>query len=72
MENPDYAGAAAIIIVTVSDARPRSVRVNITVPEDMLRKIDSMANKKGMSRSAFLVYAAQGAIRPSRDSLSQY
>jgi predicted RNase H-like HicB family nuclease len=71
MDDPDYADAAAVIIVTVSDAKPRSVRVNITVPEDMLRKIDSMAKKKGMSRSAFLVHAAQSAITPSSDSLSQ-
>ena len=71
MDDPDYADAAAVIIVTVSDAKPRSVRVNITVPEDMLRKIDSMAKKKGMSRSAFLVNAAQSAITPGSDSLSQ-
>ena len=71
MDDPDYAGAAAVIIVTVSDAKPKSVRVNITVPEDMLRKIDSMAKKKGMSRSAFLVHAAQSAITPGNDSLSQ-
>ena len=71
MDDPDYSDAAAIIIVTVSDAKPRSVRVNITVPEDMLRKIDSMAKKKGMSRSAFLVRAAQSAITPGSDSLSQ-
>jgi predicted RNase H-like HicB family nuclease len=71
MDDPEYADAAAVIIVTVSDAKPRSVRVNITVPEDMLRKIDSMAKKKGMSRSAFLVHAAQSAITPSSDSLSQ-
>jgi predicted RNase H-like HicB family nuclease len=71
MDDPDFADAAAVIIVTVSDAKPRSVRVNITVPEDMLRKIDSMAKKKGMSRSAFLVHAAQSAITPGSDSLSQ-
>ena len=71
MEDPDYSDAAAIIIVTVSDAKPRSVRVNITVPEDMLRKIDLMAKKKGMSRSAFLVRAAKSAITPNADSLSQ-
>jgi metal-responsive CopG/Arc/MetJ family transcriptional regulator len=71
MNDPDYADAAAIIMVTVSGARPGSVRVNITVPEDMLRKIDSMAKKKGMSRSAFLVRAARSAIPPGSDSLSQ-
>jgi predicted RNase H-like HicB family nuclease len=62
MDDPDYADAAAILIVSVSEAKPRSIRVNITVPEDMLRKIDTIAKKRGMSRSSFLVHAAQNAI----------
>ena len=71
MDNPDYSDAAAILIVSISDAKPRSVRVNITVPEDMLRKIDTIAKQKGMSRSSFLVHAAQNAIEPSKNSLPQ-
>lgn len=66
MDDPDYADAAAIIIVSVSEAKPRSIRVNITVPEDMLRKIDTIARKRGMSRSSFLVHAAQNAITASK------
>ena len=68
MDNPDYSDAAAILIVSVSESKPRSVRVNITVPEDMLRKIDTIAKKRGMSRSSFLVHAAQNAISSNRDS----
>jgi predicted RNase H-like HicB family nuclease len=66
MDDPDYADAAAILIVSVSEAKPRSIRVNITVPEDMLRKIDTIARKRGMSRSSFLVHAAQNAITASK------
>lgn len=62
MADPDYSDAVAILVVTVSEEKPRSVRVNITVPEDMLRKIDAVAKKRGMSRSSFLVHAAQNAI----------
>jgi predicted RNase H-like HicB family nuclease len=62
MDDPVYSDAAAILVVTVSEAKPRSVRVNITVPEDMLRRIDAIAKKRGMSRSSFLVNAAQNAI----------
>ncbi len=62
MADPEYSDAAAILVVTVSEAKPRSVRVNITVPEDMLRKIDAIAKKRGMSRSSFLVNAAQNAM----------
>ena len=70
VDDPDYSDAAAIIVVSVSEAKPRSVRVNITVPEDMLRKIDSVAKKRGMSRSSFLVHAAQNAIASSHNSHS--
>ena len=71
MDNPDYSDAAAILIVSVSESKPRTVRVNITVPEDMLRKIDTIAKKRGMSRSSFLVHAAQNAITSNRDSHPQ-
>ena len=68
MGDPDYSDAAAILVVTVSEAKSRSVRVNITVPEDILRKIDTVAKKRGMSRSSFLVQAAQNAIASSQNS----
>ena len=68
MEDPDYSDAAAILVVSVSEVKSRSVRVNITVPEDMLRKIDNVAKKRGMSRSSFLVHAAQNAIISSQNS----
>jgi len=62
MADPDYSEAAAILVVTVSGTKPRSIRVNITVPEDTLHKIDAVAKQRGMSRSSFLVHAAQNAI----------
>ena len=70
MADPDYSDAAAILVVAVSDQKPRSVRVNITVPEDMLHQIDAIAKKRGMSRSSFLVHAAQNAIKSSQKSRS--
>jgi predicted RNase H-like HicB family nuclease len=71
MEDPNYSNAVAILVVAISEAKPRAVRVNITVPEDMLRKIDTVAKKRGMSRSSFLVHAAQNAItsKQNRNSL---
>ena len=70
MDDPEYSDAAAILVVTVSEAKPRSVRVNITVPEDMLRRIDAIAKKRGMSRSSFLVNAAQNAITSIQNNRS--
>lgn len=63
MADPDYSDAVAILVVTISEPKQRSVRVNITIPEDMLHKIDAIAKKQGMSRSSFLVHAAQNAMR---------
>lgn len=37
----------------------KSVRVNITLPEDALREIDAYAEKRGFTRSGFLVSAAK-------------
>jgi predicted RNase H-like HicB family nuclease len=71
MDDPQYSDAVVILVVSVSEAKPRSVRVNITVPEDMLRKIDNVAKKRGMSRSSFLVHAAQNAIASSQNTHSQ-
>ncbi|HEA65592.1 MAG TPA: type II toxin-antitoxin system HicB family antitoxin [Desulfobacterales bacterium] len=70
MADPDYSEAAAILVVTVSGTKPRSIRVNITVPEDMLHKIDAVAKQRGMSRSSFLVHAAQNAITSRQKSQS--
>ena len=70
MENPEYSDSVAILVVSVSETKARSVRVNITVPEDMLRKIDNIAKQRGMSRSSFLVNAAQNAISSGQDAQS--
>ena len=63
MGDPDYADAVAYLVVSVPDAKPRTVRVNVTVPEMTLKQIDAAAKKRGMSRSSFLVHAAQNAIQ---------
>ena len=63
MADPDYSDATVYLVVTVPDAKPRTVRVNITLAETTLRQIDAAAKKRGMSRSSFLVHAAQNTIR---------
>ena len=70
IDDPDYSDAVAILVVSISEAKPRTVRVNITLPEDVLRKIDSMAKQRGMSRSSFLLHAAQDALASSQNSQS--
>jgi predicted RNase H-like HicB family nuclease len=70
MSDPDYADAVAYLVVSVPDAKPRTVRVNVTVPEMTLKKIDAAAKKRGMSRSSFLVHAAQNAIQSTQSDAS--
>jgi predicted RNase H-like HicB family nuclease len=70
MADPDFADAAAYLVVEVPDAKPRTVRVNITVPELTLKQIDAAAKKRGMSRSSFLVQAAQNAIQSKQSDAS--
>jgi predicted RNase H-like HicB family nuclease len=70
MSDPDYANAIAYLVVSVPDARPRTVRVNVTVPEMTLKQIDAAAKKRGMSRSSFLVHAAQNAIQSIQSDTS--
>ena len=70
MGNPDYANAIAYLVVSVPDAKPRTVRVNVTVPEMTLKQIDAAAKKRGMSRSSFLVHAAQNAIQSIQSDAS--
>jgi predicted RNase H-like HicB family nuclease len=70
MSDPDYANAIAYLVVSVPDAKPRTIRVNVTVPEMTLKQIDAAAKKRGMSRSSFLVYAAQNAIQSIQSDAS--
>ena len=71
MNDPDYADATAFLVVTIPESKPRTVRVNITLPEMALRQIDAAAKKRGMSRSSFLVHAAHSVIQtnPSETSV---
>ncbi|MGH7023377.1 MAG: type II toxin-antitoxin system HicB family antitoxin [Caulobacteraceae bacterium] len=50
------------ILVSGPAGAERSVRVNITLPEETLRKIDAYAEAHGFTRSGFLATAARRAI----------
>jgi predicted RNase H-like HicB family nuclease len=47
------------ILVNAPQKATRAVRVNVTVPEDDLERIDRFANEHGMTRSGFLLHAAK-------------
>lgn len=65
MTDPANVGAVAFL-VDVADRPTRTVRVNVTLPEPALRRIDDWAKSRGLSRSAFLVEAALESIELRR------
>ena len=64
MERPENRGATCFL-VSVDTAAPRKVRVNVTFNEDVLRRIDAYAERRHMTRSAFLADAALKRIYSS-------
>ena len=62
MSDPNNHDGVPVMIAMTHKTPSRAVRVNITVPEDVLREIDDHAHRTGMNRSGFLVRAAKRAI----------
>jgi len=56
MKDPDFSDGVAVLIDVPRTVR--SVRVNITAPEDVLNEIDRFAEAHGYTRSGFLIQAA--------------
>jgi predicted RNase H-like HicB family nuclease len=50
------------VLVQVPAENVRSVRVNITLPSDILNEIDRRAEQEGFTRSGFLAQAAKKAL----------
>lgn len=50
------------ILVAVRSEAPRAVRVNVTLPQDVLEQIDRYAEDHGFTRSGFLAQAAKRVI----------
>ena len=63
MQDAENRGAVAVL-VSAKHASSRAVRINITVPEDVLQEIDAYAEREGMNRSGFLVRAAKREMAP--------
>jgi len=59
VSEPENAYAVAFLVVSVPDAHGKSKRINITMPEETLRRVDAAARRRGLSRSSFLTRAAQ-------------
>ena len=51
----------AVLVPLKTDA-PKAIRVNVTIPEDVLDRIDRHASAHGLNRSGFLTHAAKRAM----------
>jgi predicted RNase H-like HicB family nuclease len=47
------------VLIQAPDANVKSVRINITMPADVLEQIDQYAEREGFTRSGFLTQAAK-------------
>lgn len=62
-QNPDYAdGVWLLLDLDLTRLRPKAKRINITLPEPLLERIDEYARAHRMSRSGFLASAAARVI----------
>lgn len=50
---------AVPFLVTLSSPKPKALKINITIPENVVDEIDALARKTGESRSGFLTQAAR-------------
>jgi predicted RNase H-like HicB family nuclease len=53
---------AVVVLIPLNTERKKAVRLNITLPEDVLLKIDAYAEANGLTRSGFLASAAKRQI----------
>jgi predicted RNase H-like HicB family nuclease len=59
-KDPDYSGGAWMLFdIDLSRINARAVRLNISLPERLLLRIDAEAQRRKLSRSAFLALAAE-------------
>ncbi|NNM71166.1 type II toxin-antitoxin system HicB family antitoxin [Enterovirga aerilata] len=63
--DPDFVEDArdAMVVLLDVDLPSRAVRVNITVDENVLKRIDRAASAAGETRSGFLVAAAKARLQ---------
>jgi hypothetical protein len=61
MKEAQNKDGVAVLIATPA-AEVKSVRINVTMPADVLDQIDRHAEREGFTRSGFLAQAAKKAM----------
>jgi predicted RNase H-like HicB family nuclease len=61
---PEYEGGVWMMVdIDLARIRPKAVRLNVSLPDSLVRRIDEYAKTHHMSRSGFLAKAAEEAMR---------
>jgi predicted RNase H-like HicB family nuclease len=61
---PEYQGGVWMMVdIDLARICPKAVRINISLPDLLVRRIDAYAKAHHMSRSGFLAKAAEEAMR---------
>jgi predicted RNase H-like HicB family nuclease len=66
MDDP-AARDGVVTLISTREQTKRAVRVNVTLPEDVLAAIDRYAENRGFTRSGFLTLAAKRAMEDAPD-----
>ncbi|MEO5346592.1 MAG: type II toxin-antitoxin system HicB family antitoxin [Magnetococcus sp. YQC-9] len=60
----EYQGGVWMLVeIDTARIRPKALRLNISLPEPLVRRIDDYAKTRHLSRSGFLAHAAETALR---------
>ena len=62
MDDPGNRDGIAILVAVKTEA-PKAVRVNVTLPQDVLEQIDRFAAAHGYTRSGFIAQAAKKVMK---------
>lgn len=62
MGDPGNRDGVAILVAVKTEA-PKAVRVNVTLPQDVLEQIDRFAAARGFTRSGFIAQAAKKIMK---------
>lgn len=62
----ELSGPVAAVEITVTESRSPAVRINITLPEDLLLAVDRAAEAHSLSRSRFLARAVEAVVAGDR------
>ena len=65
MADPENRDGVAILVPLRTPAG-KAVRINVTLPEEVLERVDAFAAAQGLSRSGFLARAAMHEIERNR------